>query len=141
MNHDPSVYESPNEFLPERYEIDPLGRCEGSFKVDQENTRKTMGFGAGRRICPGQHLAENSLIINIAKLVWAFSITPGVHSDTGARLAAEEIDDAVETQWTNGFLTAPKPFPVAIEIRSAAHQAVVDRECREAQEGVFRGYE
>jgi hypothetical protein len=85
-------------------------------------------------------LTPRPQIINIAKLVWAFSITPGTHPTTGARLAVEDIDDAVETQWTNGFLTAPKPFPVKIEIRSAAHQAVVDRECREAQ-AVFRQYE
>lgn len=97
-------------------------------------------LSAARLLACRAELIAHPQIINIAKLVWAFSITPGTHPTTGLRLAAEDIDDAVETQWTNGFLTAPKPFPVAIEIRSAAHQAVVDRECREAQ-AIFREYE
>lgn len=63
INHDPNVYECPHEFLPERFEIHPLGRRQSSQQAaDQDSTRKTMGFGAGRRICPGQHLAENSLV-------------------------------------------------------------------------------
>lgn len=39
--------------------------------------RDHFAFGAGRRIYPGMHLAENSLFITIAKILWAFRIEPG----------------------------------------------------------------
>lgn len=31
--------------------------------------------GAGRRVCPGVQVAEKSLYINIAPILWAFNIT------------------------------------------------------------------
>lgn len=31
-------------------------------------------FGAGRRICPGQHLAERSLYLAISHWLWAFNV-------------------------------------------------------------------
>jgi len=31
------------------------------------------GYGAGRRLCPGIHLAERNLFVGIAKLLWAFT--------------------------------------------------------------------
>ena len=38
--------------------------------------RNTFVYGAGRRICLGMHLAENSLSITVPKLLWAFNFTP-----------------------------------------------------------------
>lgn len=32
-------------------------------------------FGAGRRVCPGFHLAERNLFIAISRILWAFNIT------------------------------------------------------------------
>jgi cytochrome P450 len=61
IHNDPELYDRPDEFLPERYEQSPLG-----FKPDVDDAtdgiRKTYAFGAGRRICPGSHLAESSLV-------------------------------------------------------------------------------
>ncbi|KAJ5699992.1 Cytochrome P450 [Penicillium majusculum] len=34
--------------------------------------RDHLGYGAGRCVCPGIHLAERNLIIGVAKLFWAF---------------------------------------------------------------------
>ena len=36
----------------------------------------SLPFGFGRRICPGMHLARNSLFIVVARLLWAFDIRP-----------------------------------------------------------------
>ncbi|KAH8801444.1 cytochrome P450 [Xylogone sp. PMI_703] len=138
IQHDPEYYDRPDEFIPERFEQNEYG-----YKTNLEipdRMRTTYSFGAGRRICPGQHLAENSLLINVSKLVWAFYITPGNDTRTGASLSSEDVRDSVETEWTNGFLIAPKPFPITLKVRSAQHQQIIDRECIEAQE-VFKGYE
>ncbi|KAH7303399.1 hypothetical protein B0I35DRAFT_517354 [Stachybotrys elegans] len=138
INHDPDTYKSPHEFLLERYETNSLG-----YRKDVQSTegrRKAVAFGAGRLICPGQHLAENSLIINVTKIIWAIDITPGIHAETGQHLKVEDTDDSIETQWTNDVLTAPKPFPVSLVIRSPEHQTVVDNEYRQAQ-SIFKEYE
>jgi hypothetical protein len=60
IHHDPEYYEDPEELIPERFEKNPFG-----FKDDsllQDGLRITYGFGAGRRQCPAQRLAENSLV-------------------------------------------------------------------------------
>jgi hypothetical protein len=36
--------------------------------------RDHFGFGGGRRICPGLHIAERSVFINLARLLWGFNI-------------------------------------------------------------------
>ncbi|KAH7394687.1 cytochrome P450 [Pyrenochaeta sp. MPI-SDFR-AT-0127] len=138
IHHDPEYYDAPEEFRPERYESNEFGYREKSKAFD--GVRKTYGFGAGRRICPGQHLAENSLIINISKLVWAFNITPGIDPVSGAQLSKEQVSDSIETAWTNGVLTAPKPFPVTLSVRSKKHQETIHRENEEAHQ-VFQEYE
>ncbi|UPL02882.1 hypothetical protein LCI18_013816 [Fusarium solani-melongenae] len=138
IHHDPDVYDRPEEFRPERYEGNEFG-----FKEDPQDSsslRKTYAFGAGRRVCPGQHLAENSLLINMAKLVWTFNMLPGEDHTIGKQLSLSEIDDSMATAWTNGFLTAPKKFPLALAARSHGHEQVIKRECLEAQE-VFKNYE
>jgi hypothetical protein len=78
--------------------------------------------------------------INISKLIWAFDILPGNDPITGRQLTHEEVNDSMETQWTNGFLTAPKPFPVKLSLRSEKHGEVINREIKQAQE-IFRDYE
>ncbi|CAH0035241.1 unnamed protein product [Clonostachys rhizophaga] len=138
IHHDPEVYDRPEEFRPERYEGNEFG-----FKSDPQDPsslRKTYAFGAGRRICPGQHLAENSLLINMAKLVWTFNLLPGRDFTTGKQLSISEIDDSIATAWTNGFLTAPKKFPLSLVVRSREHEQIIRRECLEAEE-VFKNYQ
>ena len=57
---DKDYYDAPEDFRPERFIQNEFG-----FKDNRgasEGLRKTYAFGAGRRICPGQHLAENSLV-------------------------------------------------------------------------------
>lgn len=60
IHHDLECYDAPDEFRPERYKSNEFGYKVGYKAPD--GIRKTYGFGAGRRICPGQHLAENSLV-------------------------------------------------------------------------------
>jgi hypothetical protein len=36
--------------------------------------RDHFGFGGGRRICPGLHIAERSVVINLARFLWGFDV-------------------------------------------------------------------
>jgi cytochrome P450 len=62
IGHDESEYENPDVFIPERFLNNKYGTRNLSDKARNEGRRITYGFGAGRRICPGQKLAENSLV-------------------------------------------------------------------------------
>ncbi|XP_010508143.1 PREDICTED: cytochrome P450 76C2 [Camelina sativa] len=64
MGRDPSVWENPTRFEPERFlgkEMDVRGR-------DYELTP----FGAGRRICPGLPLAVKTVPLMLASLLYSF---------------------------------------------------------------------
>ncbi|KPI42002.1 O-methylsterigmatocystin oxido [Cyphellophora attinorum] len=129
--HRTAEFEDPEAFKPERFlhnkfGIDPLH----SGQIDESKRRVQYGFGAGRRVCSGQRLAENSLIVNMAKLVWGFNIKP-----EGGRL-----DDDVATSYHGGFLIAPKEFPLQFIPRSAAHVDVMEKEHRVA-DGYLQQFE
>ena len=62
IHRDELEYAQPEEFLPERYLSNKFGTREAVFDGSDNNRRTTYGFGAGRRVCPGQRLAENSLV-------------------------------------------------------------------------------
>ena len=61
IHRDEDEYVAPEEFIPERFLHNRFGtRSEDTSQDDHR--RVTYGFGAGRRVCPGQRLAENSLV-------------------------------------------------------------------------------
>ncbi|OJI89780.1 hypothetical protein ASPTUDRAFT_342428 [Aspergillus tubingensis CBS 134.48] len=140
IHNDPELYDRPDEFLPERYEQTPLGFKPDVADATADGIRKTYAFGAGRRICPGSHLAESSLDINIAKIIWAFDISPGIDPATGQQMRVEDVNVDIATQWTDGFLIAPKPFPIRLSVRSEKRREVLDRELKEARK-IFDCYE
>ncbi|KAL2206006.1 cytochrome P450 [Sarocladium strictum] len=117
-------YDAPDQFYPERFLNNRFGIAESAAASSSDRRRPIYGFGAGRRVCPGQRLAENSQLLNMAKLVWTFAIKPG----------SGTIDDSMETGYTGGFLVAPTKFPVSITPRSAERKAVIAREFSECSE-------
>lgn len=64
IHQDPTEYDRPDKFMPERFLSDKFGSSSTSMRTadDENNRRVTYAFGAGRRVCPGQRLAENSLV-------------------------------------------------------------------------------
>jgi cytochrome P450 len=54
-------YESPEEFEPARWLDNKFG-CKSTADINDHLRRTTYTFGAGRRVCSGQRLAENSLV-------------------------------------------------------------------------------
>ncbi|KAI1868946.1 hypothetical protein JX265_006925 [Neoarthrinium moseri] len=82
----------------------------------------TVGFGYGRRVCPGRHVARNSLWIVIARLLWAFNITPGL-SKRGERI---EVDS---TATTDGLVTKPLRFKATLEPRGEWSRKIILSGC------------
>ncbi|KAI1840835.1 hypothetical protein JX266_012983 [Neoarthrinium moseri] len=90
--------------------------------VGQLRDLPTVGFGYGRRICPGRHVARNGLWIVIARLLWAFNIKPGL-SKGGERI---EVDS---TASTDGLVTKPLRFKTTLEPRGEWSRKIIMSEC------------
>ncbi len=71
MLNDVSVYgENPDVFNPDRFLKD------GEINPDIPHPEEAFGFG--RRICPGQDMAEASMWMTIASILTVFNITKAV---------------------------------------------------------------
>ncbi|EJT98913.1 cytochrome P450 [Dacryopinax primogenitus] len=66
QSRDPALYPNPDQFDPARF-LDATG-CLASPIPDAHQ----LGFGRGRRICPGRDFAINGIFIAAASLLWAF---------------------------------------------------------------------
>ncbi|KAJ9636441.1 hypothetical protein H2204_005274 [Knufia peltigerae] len=127
IHRDLSEYDRPEEFIPERFVDNKFG-SKGSNPNsydDETHRRVTYSFGAGRRVCPGQRLAENSLMINMSKMAWAFDI----RTDP----TAPPLDSNVETGYSDGFVFGPNPFSASFSIRSRQHEETIRKEYEEAK--------
>jgi cytochrome P450 len=102
MTHDPNTYADPLVFRPERF----LG-------ATPERDPRELVFGFGRRVCPGQHLAEVSVWLACALSLAAFSIRPA----PGAPLPEPKMSD--------GTISHPAPFACSIEPRSESMAELV----------------
>lgn len=87
--------------------------------------RDHFAYGAGRRSCPGVHVAERSLFINVSRVLWGFNITKKVAKD------GEEVK--VNTRMEPGFMSVPEPFECDIRPRSEAHAKVMKGESERAE--------
>ncbi|KAG7441676.1 cytochrome P450 [Guyanagaster necrorhizus] len=99
MSRDPEFYPHPDVFDPTRF----LGP---SPQLDP----REVTFGFGRRICPGQHLAEASIFLTVARSLAAFNITK-------ARDENGVIQEPVPGQ-VSGVLSDTLPFNCVIKPRS-----------------------
>lgn len=64
IHRDPSVWENPSEFIPERF-LNGKGDYSG-------NDFKYIPFGSGRRMCAGISMAERMVMYSLASLVHSF---------------------------------------------------------------------
>jgi len=134
LHLDPSRYEDAEAFKPERYLNHPL-KAGAYAGLPDPYERDHFSFGAGRRICPGMHLAESSLYITLAKILWAFEIRPSIGPD-----GKEEVLDVSDAAYEDGTSTLPKQFKARFFPRSAEREEVLRREWTTAQkEGYYLG--
>jgi hypothetical protein len=89
--------------------------------------RDHFSFGAGRRICPGMHLAENSLFITISRILRAFDILPGLDEN------GKEIKPDTENYEKNTSLTSATPFKARFVVRSEEKRKTILDEWKTAQ--------
>ncbi|KAG2131608.1 cytochrome P450 [Suillus bovinus] len=89
ISRDATAFPDPENFDPQRW-IEPCGRIRQDLK--------SFSFGFGRRVCPGQYLASDSMLITLAYLFWAFRIL--------------EVKDAPIDRWAfeDAVIRSPRPF-------------------------------
>ena len=135
MHHDEKSFPNHDVFDPDHYEGFTALAAELA-SGDYEN-RDHYGYGSGRRICPGIHLAERNLFLAIAKLLWAFNIDAG--TDESGKHIAPDVSN--ETGYSSGFLVCADPYSCKITPRSEARRATILKEFEVAQSDVFSKYE
>ena len=136
LHHDPSMQPPPDVFEPARFEGRTEPAAEYLASSDPE-ARDHYGYGAGRRVCPGIHLAERNLFVGISKLLWAFSFEQ-VEAPDGNKMF---VNTDFETGYTHGFVHCPKKFPCEVRLRQEEKRETIFREFNEANSNVFRKFE
>ena len=92
LNRDPEIYgEDAAHFNPARH-LDANGDVAPGPPDTKEESHVTYGFG--RRLCVGRHVANNSLFIDIAILLWATNIER--KKDASGRPLPLDVDGFVE---------------------------------------------
>ncbi|KII83625.1 hypothetical protein PLICRDRAFT_148005 [Plicaturopsis crispa FD-325 SS-3] len=91
----------PADFVPERF-LDDEG------EVNPAN----YAFGFGRRLCPGKHLAENSVFIFVASILSCLDVSPPKD--------AHGNELPVEVTYTTGLVSCPENFRVDTVPRPSA---------------------
>lgn len=119
---------------PERFDPDHFAGCT-TVATELANgaweTRDHYGYGAGRRFCPGAHLAERNLFLAMSKLLWGFEIKPG----------KQKPDTDAVTGYCEGFLVCANDFEAEFEVRGVERSATIMREFEEARRDVFGKFE
>ncbi|KAF8467541.1 cytochrome P450 [Russula ochroleuca] len=95
--HDESVFPEPLRFQPERF-------------LNLNVKLPDVGFGFGRRICPGRFMARSSMWITVASVLAAFDICPVVNGQGVPQIPKEE--------YSAGPVSYPEEFACTIRARS-----------------------
>ncbi len=105
---DPKRNPNPRKYDPLRFISDSQTEFQSATNADEEQ-RQNWIFGTGRRMCQGMHIAERSLFLATARIVWAFNIDKPIGSD--GKPIEPDIEDLVggTTVQPNDFLIDMKP--------------------------------
>jgi hypothetical protein len=86
-----------------RFHDFPLTAAEAAATANPDH-RDHYSYGGGRRICPGMHVAERSLFINLARLLWGFN--RHAKDETGKDIPV----DPTFRGMLEGATATPRPF-------------------------------
>ena len=75
-----------------------------------------FAFGFGRRVCPGRHLADNTVYLNVAQSLAVFDIGKFVEN-------GREVEP--EVSFEPGVVSHPAPFKARIRPRSPHHESLI----------------
>ncbi|KAJ7895083.1 cytochrome P450 [Mycena leptocephala] len=112
MTTDPETFPDPDEFKPERF-------------LDQQLRNYSIPFGFGRRLCPGQHVALQTVFIAIVRILWAFEILPGLNEN--GEVVIPSADDFI-----SGLVSSPAPFLCRFQPRHSSTVEIVHNEAEGA---------
>ncbi|KAJ8115995.1 hypothetical protein OPT61_g2482 [Boeremia exigua] len=124
MSQDPQRYEDPEAYNPGRW----LNEASPNFRAPLTEHPRLKGhhiFGRGKRVCPGQDLAEAELIIMCGNLLKFFTVSPAL-GEQGELLWPDP------EKWTTDVIGGPLPFECTISIRDEAKLGEVNQLFREA---------
>lgn len=135
LHWDPERFPHPFHFKPERY-LNHLHRSAVYAAGGDILARDNFTFGAGRRICPGIHLAENGLFLAVANITWAYEFKLPL-DDQGEEIPLDITDEG----FMEGAIRVPKQYTVRILERNAARSRLIRSEWDQAQQAgyVLRG--
>ncbi|VDC01480.1 unnamed protein product [Peniophora sp. CBMAI 1063] len=116
MNNDPALFGADaHSFNPARY-LNEQGQLVSGPPDTRDDGHFTYGFG--RRICVGKHVANNSLFIEIATCLWAFTLN---------NVKGQVVD--VNAFHDEGIVVRPEPFQIEVEPRFPEAIALLSQEC------------
>ncbi|KAI0002868.1 cytochrome P450 [Russula compacta] len=125
MNRDPEIYgENAAHFDPARYLVDS-----GNMASVLQDTKDEghFSYGFGRRLCVGRHVANDSLFIDIAVMLWATKIER--KKDASGMMLPLDVDGYVDC----GIVVRPVPFECEITPRFPEALSLLSQE-RELRE-------
>ncbi|KAJ7737916.1 cytochrome P450 [Mycena maculata] len=128
--HNPDIFEDHDVFNPDRFMQTKFGTRPG-MDID---FRDNFLFGAGRRICPAQHVAHATMQIVTMRLLWAFQFRSAVDAQTGRPLTRKLDCYAPE------FVTMPHPFKCVIELCGEEQRGIITQAFKNAK-SVLGAYE
>ncbi|KAI6024110.1 cytochrome P450 [Pisolithus microcarpus] len=105
MTQDPVRYPEPKVFNPDRY----------GGKL--EDVALSPAFGFGRRVCPGNHLAEQSL--------WAVVVSMLATMQIGKATDPSGVEIEVTPRLKSGGAIRPETFPCSIKVRSSKAEHLI----------------
>lgn len=126
---DPKRNPNPRVFDPMRFINDHQTEFESATNPD-ENQRQNWIFGSGRRMCQGMHIAERSLFLAAARILWAFDIEKPIGPD--GKPISPDIDDLV-----GGTTVQPNDFKVSIKPRTEAKAAMIREAWKQCEDEVL----
>ncbi|KAF5577125.1 cytochrome P450 monooxygenase [Fusarium pseudocircinatum] len=109
IHRDDNRWKDPDTNDPARHLSVPYNSAE-SVNLSDANQRDHFAYGAGRRICTGMHLAQNSLFINMSRTLWVFNIKRAKDEN--------EKEIALKVVTEPGLLDIPSKFQAILEPRS-----------------------
>ncbi|EMD35209.1 hypothetical protein CERSUDRAFT_116679 [Gelatoporia subvermispora B] len=119
MNRDPEVYgPDAEDFNPSRH-LDENGRLAPAPADTHDESHVTYGFG--RRLCIGRNIANNSLFIDIACILWSMRIEPT--KDANGKPAMPDVSGCVQ----GGLVVRPVPFQCETTPRFPGVQTILSQ--------------
>ena len=123
IHREEALYPEPESFRPERW-LEPSWPTYREPLDTYPNLQNFSAFGFGRRICPGQNIAERSLMIGVARIAWGCDVRKKPGWEPG------------DYDYTSGFNVQPKYFGDGFELRAREGRAgLVQKEWRDIWSG------